>query len=135
MLVVGERVIAAMRRYSGKNDFRSNVHCGGHAEKVKLSANNTRLKEMNSPWHDVKPLEDLWYTTFEDLHGVIVANWDVFKDAFHTQTGAVGRLTELEIPRNTIAHNRTLQTSEVERLKLFARDILKCIATSKTSNP
>lgn len=104
-------------------------------EKVKRSAKNTRLKEMNSPWHDVKPLEDLWYTTFEDLQGVIVANWDVFKDAFHTQTGVVGRLTELEIPRNTIAHNRTLQTSEVERLKLFARDILKCIAPSKTSDP
>ncbi|MFC1524941.1 RimK family alpha-L-glutamate ligase [Planctomycetota bacterium] len=43
MLVVGERVIAAMRRYSGKNDFRSNVHCGGHAEKIKLSDSYKRL--------------------------------------------------------------------------------------------
>ncbi len=43
MFVVGEQVVAAMRRYSGKNDFRSNVHCGGHAEKVKLSDSYKRL--------------------------------------------------------------------------------------------
>lgn len=104
-------------------------------KKVKLSASNTRLREMNSPWHDVKSARDLWYTTFEDLQGIIVANWDTFKGVFHSQTGAVGRLTELEIPRNTIAHNRALEASEVERLRLFARDIMKCIATSKSSTP
>ena len=35
--VVGDRVIAAMKRQGGPGEFRSNLHRGGHAEKVKLS--------------------------------------------------------------------------------------------------
>ena len=36
-LVVGERVIAAMRRQAPEGEFRSNLHRGGTAEVVKLS--------------------------------------------------------------------------------------------------
>ena len=35
--VVGDRVIAAMKRQGGPGEFRSNLHRGGHAEKIKLS--------------------------------------------------------------------------------------------------
>jgi ribosomal protein S6--L-glutamate ligase len=35
-LVVGRRVVAAMRRQATKGEFRSNLHRGGSAEKVKL---------------------------------------------------------------------------------------------------
>jgi ribosomal protein S6--L-glutamate ligase len=41
-LVVGDRVVAAMRRTAQGLEFRSNVHRGGVAEKVKLDANYTR---------------------------------------------------------------------------------------------
>jgi ribosomal protein S6--L-glutamate ligase len=41
-LVVGDRVVAAMRRTAQGHEFRSNVHRGGKAEKVKLDANYTR---------------------------------------------------------------------------------------------
>lgn len=37
-LVVGDRVVAAMRRTAAKGEFRSNVHRGGAVEKVDLSA-------------------------------------------------------------------------------------------------
>ncbi|MEK7448493.1 MAG: RimK family alpha-L-glutamate ligase [Planctomycetota bacterium] len=36
VLVLGEQVIAAMRRRAKKNEFRSNIHCGGSAEKIVL---------------------------------------------------------------------------------------------------
>jgi ribosomal protein S6--L-glutamate ligase len=36
--VVGNKVIASMRRTARKGDFRSNVHRGGYAENVKLTA-------------------------------------------------------------------------------------------------
>ncbi|MBP6625923.1 MAG: 30S ribosomal protein S6--L-glutamate ligase [Arenimonas sp.] len=36
--VVGDRVVAAMRRQAGEGEFRSNLHRGGKALKVKLSA-------------------------------------------------------------------------------------------------
>ncbi|MEN9577150.1 MAG: Ribosomal protein modification protein [Pseudomonadota bacterium] len=37
-LVVGDQVVAAMRRVAQKDEFRSNVHQGGSTEKVTLSA-------------------------------------------------------------------------------------------------
>jgi ribosomal protein S6--L-glutamate ligase len=39
--VVGDRVVAAMRRQAGEGEFRSNLHRGGKASKVKLSADET----------------------------------------------------------------------------------------------
>lgn len=37
-LVVGGRVVAAMKRTGAKGDFRSNIHRGGSAEKMKITA-------------------------------------------------------------------------------------------------
>jgi ribosomal protein S6--L-glutamate ligase len=37
--VVGGKVVAAMRRQAPPGEFRSNLHRGGHAEEIKLSAN------------------------------------------------------------------------------------------------
>jgi len=37
-LVVGGKVVAAMQRTGGGDDFRSNLHRGGHAKKIKITA-------------------------------------------------------------------------------------------------
>ena len=36
-LVVGKKVVAAMKRQGPEGEFRSNIHRGGHAQKVKLT--------------------------------------------------------------------------------------------------
>jgi len=36
--VVGDKVIAAMKRQGAPGEFRSNLHRGGNAEQIKLSA-------------------------------------------------------------------------------------------------
>jgi ribosomal protein S6--L-glutamate ligase len=41
-LVVGRRVVAAMRRQAVAGEFRSNIHRGGSAKKVRLSAESRR---------------------------------------------------------------------------------------------
>ena len=43
VLVLGGQCIAAMRRWAGKNDFRSNIHQGGYAEKIKLPVKYQKL--------------------------------------------------------------------------------------------
>lgn len=37
-VVVGGKVVAAMKRQAAKGEFRSNLHRGGHAEKVRITA-------------------------------------------------------------------------------------------------
>jgi ribosomal protein S6--L-glutamate ligase len=41
--VVGKKVVAAMMRTAAKGDFRSNVHRGGSAKKVKLTAEEKKM--------------------------------------------------------------------------------------------
>ena len=38
VLVIGSKVIAAMQRTGAAGDFRSNLHRGGHADEVKITA-------------------------------------------------------------------------------------------------
>ncbi|MFN3596848.1 MAG: 30S ribosomal protein S6--L-glutamate ligase [Rubricoccaceae bacterium] len=42
LLVVGERVVAAMRRQGTDGEFRSNLHRGGQAEKVRITPQERR---------------------------------------------------------------------------------------------
>ncbi len=46
IFVVGQKIIASMKRKSVKDDFRSNVHRGGITEKVKLSAKEENMALM-----------------------------------------------------------------------------------------
>jgi hypothetical protein len=95
--------------------------------KTRQNCEDRKKKEIDSPWHEVEESHLLFYTTFEELQGIIQKNWDIFKPYFKDQHMIIGRLSELEIPRNTIAHNRTLKNTEFERLKIFSHDIFKCI--------
>lgn len=36
-LVIGDRVVASMKRQGPSGEFRSNLHCGGHAEVIKIT--------------------------------------------------------------------------------------------------
>ena len=36
--VVGDKVVAAMKRQGAEGEFRSNLHCGGSATLIKLSS-------------------------------------------------------------------------------------------------
>ncbi len=46
VIILGGKMLAAMRRISVSNDFRSNVHRGGSAEKVNLSIEATRTAQL-----------------------------------------------------------------------------------------
>jgi len=99
----------------------------GVSSKIRDNCTDRKKKELESPWHEVEESHLLFYTTFEELQGIIQKNWDVFQPFFKDQAAVIGRLTELEIPRNTIAHNRILKETELDRLRIFSRDIFKCI--------
>lgn len=97
---------------------------------IRKECKKRKEREKGSLWHEVKESHLLWYTTFDELQRIIQTNWEVFKEYFKDQHAIIGRLNELEIPRNTIAHNRVLEDTELERLRIFSRDILKVIGKS-----
>ncbi|MEM2914240.1 MAG: Swt1 family HEPN domain-containing protein [Candidatus Bathyarchaeia archaeon] len=95
--------------------------------KIRENCEDRKKKEHDSPWHEVEEAHPLFYTTFKELQRIIQKNWEVFQPYFKDQHAIIGRLSELEIPRNTIAHNRILKKTELDRLKIFSHDIFKCI--------
>jgi len=93
---------------------------------IKQKCENRKKGEDDSPWHDVKNVGMIYYTTFKELEKIIQKHWGVFEPCFKDMRGAIGRLSELEIPRNTIAHNRILEEKEIQRLRIFSDDLIKC---------
>ncbi|HEV2120626.1 MAG TPA: SAV2148 family HEPN domain-containing protein [Candidatus Bathyarchaeia archaeon] len=114
-------VIAKLKEAWG-NEFESKIPAE-ISEKWQKRIEGERL----SPWHETEIGEPIAYSNFKELREVINKNWLLFEPYFKDRAGAVSRLDELEIPRNTIAHNRQLKDSEVDRLILFSGDILRCI--------
>lgn len=63
------------------------------------------------------------YSEFGDIKIIIQKNWDEFSQIFYSQETIASKLDELEIIRNTIAHNRELSLGEFERLEIYSSDI------------
>jgi len=63
------------------------------------------------------------YSEFGDIKLIIQKNWDEFSKIFNDQEVIGSKLDELEVIRNTIAHNRKLPPRELERLKIYSSDI------------
>ncbi|HTU64251.1 MAG TPA: RimK family alpha-L-glutamate ligase, partial [Polyangiales bacterium] len=146
VLVVGDRVVAAMRRTAAPDDFRSNVHRGGRTESVRLdpelerlalqatqilglrvagvdlieSAHGPLVLEVNSS----PGLEGIEAITNEDVAGAIVECLEQHVqfpelDLRQRLTAARGHaVAELVVASGSELAERTL-----ERLELSARDV------------
>jgi DGQHR domain-containing protein len=85
------------------------------------------------PWFERKLSPPECYLNFSDYRKIIIKrnNWiKVFQPIFKDQTITQAKLIELEHIRDNIAHHRKLTSSEFDHLKLYARDIIKCIEES-----
>jgi len=74
------------------------------------------------------------YTDFNHLKRIIFEeeNWSsIFEKVFKSQMGITGRLDELEIVRNRIAHTRLLSNEEIIKLELYLKDISTMINNNK----
>jgi len=69
VLVVGDRVVAAMRRRAAPDDFRSNVHRGGRTESVRLDPELERLARQAT---QILGLRVAGVDLIESAHGPLV---------------------------------------------------------------
>lgn len=138
-IVIGDRVVAAMRRTAQGQEFRSNVHRGGHTEPVKLDADyeeaavramqiiglrvagvdmlegkdGPQIMEVNSS----PGLEGIEGATKIDVAGAIidyVAEHVAFPEMDLRQRLTVSRgygAAEILIVRTSVLHGKTIETS------------------------
>ncbi|SKH44619.1 Uncharacterised protein [Mycobacteroides abscessus subsp. massiliense] len=82
-------------------------------------------KEGKNRWHMKRGAGEIYYTDFGDLASLIRNNWDDFDDLFPHPEWVISRFSELELSRNIVAHNNSLEKNEMDRIKLYLRDWIR----------
>lgn len=98
-------------------------------------AKNERLY----PWHPEQGLNQIFYVDFTDYAKIILRkdNWEeAFSPVFKDKEIISAKLKELEPIRNAVAHFRDLNHSEIQKLRLYAKEIVASISSvrSQTGN-
>lgn len=90
-------------------------------------------KEKASRWWTTnRQLID--YTDFADLQKIILRsdNWEgIFKSYFKPKKIFEGKMIELEVIRNKIAHSILLTDDEVKKLRMYASDLNRCFGVQE----
>jgi len=104
--------------------------------KVKERVKSRMDKEDKNRWHGKRGAHPIFYTDIEDLKSIITANWSDFEDIFPNLQWVSGKIDEIEMSRNVIAHNNPLELRDITRLKLNLEDWIMQISrwTGKTPN-
>lgn len=90
--------------------------------------------ERSVKWVLLTPHHPLYYVDFPDLRKVIRRsdNWrDSFRHIFKNESVIDGTLTEIELIRNKVAHNRKVSQEEVGILEAAHSKLATCIGESR----
>src|SRR5208282_58755 len=116
----------------------SNVMTSKHEEKwwetnvgakIKEKVKGRMDNEDKNRWHGRRGAHPIFYTDIDELKSIITANWSDFEDMFPNLQWVTGKIDEIEMSRNVIAHNNPLEVRDILRLKLNLEDWLKQIAS------
>ena len=135
------------RLYVLENSIRNVILRVLHAEHGKdwwtkcapapVQADVTRRKgaEAKTPWHGKRGAHDIHYSDFGDLRKTIEKNWDSFAELFPNRPWITQRLSELEPPRNVVAHCNPLSESDRNRIDLYYDDWMKLLKAKRAGIP
>ncbi len=94
---------------------------------IRSKVDNRKKEEQRNKWHQPRSRDNINYTDFGDMPGIIINNWTDFEAHFDTQDWVKTRFGDLEKSRNVIAHNNVLEDGEVERIRLYLQDWARVI--------
>jgi len=100
---------------------------------VKNSITSRKQKDEKNQWLDKRGDSDLSYTNFSDIHNIISGNWDCFKDYFPDQNWIIGKLDELSLIRNLVAHNSYVSLSGRRAVITYCDLIIKQISNGEST--
>jgi len=94
---------------------------------IKTKVKGRKEQEDKNKWHQARSRNNIDYTDFGDMPGIILNNWSNFENLFDSQEWVKSRFADLEKSRNVIAHNNVLEASEIDRIKLYLQDWARII--------
>jgi hypothetical protein len=118
-------ICLVMEKKYGRNWWRDHV-----GATVKKHVERNKGVERENAWHGKGKQHDVHYTELDDLRSIIASNLDAFKDITPPLNVLEGFFREIELSRNTIAHNNPLEKDDRERLKLNYRSWIRQVKAS-----
>ena len=88
-------------------------------------------EEYKKPYHGKRGQHEIFYSDFKDLKSIIKANWTDFEPIFSDLEWISQKLSELETPRNIVAHHNPLDENDILRIKVFFTDWTKLLSEKK----
>jgi Swt1-like HEPN len=116
-------IMNVMSRRYGDKWFETKV-----SGKVQRRVQERIDNEDRNRWHGKRRSHPIFYTDIEDLESIIDINWADFEDYFPDQVWVKGKIDEIEMSRNTIAHNNPLEDRDITRLKIDLGDWIRQIS-------
>lgn len=96
-------------------------------KKIRDMAESRQKAAEKDSWLEGTKAAPLEFVDFGDLSGIIIQNWEHFRDIVPSQDWIRQRMTELEKARHFVAHNRMLLPSEFQRIYMYVSDWNKVI--------
>ena len=90
-------------------------------QNIKIEVASRMQKELDAGVTR-RSMDELDYTTFGELSGIITVNWDVFGSLFTSRKAVEKVMASLNSLRGPIAHCSVLAEDEKVRLQLTVRD-------------
>ena len=115
-------IINTLKKY-GDNWWKTKVSKG-----VQRNAQRRIEQEEKHKWHEKRGKHPIFYTDISDLRSIIQTNYDDFKDKLPSVEWLAQRINEIELSRNTVAHNNPLDNDDIERVKIFFKDWINQIS-------
>jgi hypothetical protein len=91
---------------------------------IKDYVESRKQEEKRNRWHTIRGSHDIFYTNFGHLDRIMTTNINDFRKVFG-DLEIQSEMRQLERSRNIIAHNNPLPKAEVDRIKMYYRDLLK----------
>jgi len=90
---------------------------------IQKNISGRKKKEKKNLWMSLRGDSELFYFDFIELSGLIVNNWEIFKDYFPDQAWIQSKLNELYEIRNLIAHNSYIGDHEKKVMEINYKSI------------
>lgn len=110
-------IAATLRDAEGANWWQS----GRIQEKIKADVAAVIGREVDSGISQ-RSENEIDYTTFGQLSGIITDNWDLFETIFSSQKAVRRVMHSLNLLRGPIAHCCPMEDDEIDRLRLAVKD-------------
>jgi len=91
-------------------------------EPVRKEAARKRAEEGMAKFHAARGSEKLAYLSISDLRRVVEANWVLFESRLYQKDWALGKLEELRLTRNAMAHMGDVSDDDLIRIDVILRD-------------